>query len=141
MGIRAKNKKLIGWAILIAFILFALFTLQHKFSYKQAQGIVDTGEVREVMVTGYNTVPEQTDDTPCVAANGQNICGLPYNTAACPSDISFGSLVVIDGIEFTCVDRTAERFGDRFDINCDKNFACPFEHTGWHSVRIFKKHD
>src|SRR5467141_3847243 len=29
----------------------------------------------ETYVTGYNTVPGQTDYTPCIAASGANICG------------------------------------------------------------------
>ena len=47
-------------------------------------------------VTGYNTVPEQTDSTPCIAANGENICGLT-NVVACPRSIPFETLVEIDG--------------------------------------------
>jgi len=87
-------------------------------------------------VTGYNTVRNQTDDTPCIAASGANICGR-RDTVACPRLLKFGTIVEINGRKYVCADRMAARFRGGFDINCDKDRSCPYEVAGWRTVRIF----
>lgn len=87
----------------------------------------------ETFVTGYNTVPKQTDDTPCIAASGTNICGR-RDTVACPPMLPLGAVVEIRGRRYVCEDRMARKYGDRFDINCDKDKRCPFRVTGWTKV-------
>jgi hypothetical protein len=67
-------------------------------------------------VTGYKTLWQQTDDTPCIGASGDNICKLK-NTIACPRSIPLYTQVVIDGVMYTCLDRLALKYDDRFDIN------------------------
>lgn len=86
-------------------------------------------------VTGYNTVPEQTDDTPCIARDGSNICGRD-DVAACPRSYPLGSWVLIGGRAYECVDRTAKKHDGRFDISCDKDMKCPARITGWYDVRL-----
>jgi hypothetical protein len=75
-------------------------------------------------VTAFNTVPSQTDSTPCISANGQNICGR-NDVLACPRSFKFGSRFIIDyGMGpkiYTCVDRTNIKFNNRFDISFDKD--------------------
>lgn len=88
-------------------------------------------------VTGYNTVPEQTDDTPCIASSGKNICGR-RDVAACPREIKSGMLIEIDGNQYKCLDVLAEKFDSRFDISCDKDMECPFKITGTKKVNIIK---
>lgn len=73
-------------------------------------------------VTAFNTVEAQTDQTPCIAANGQNICGRD-DVVACPRKYQFGTKVEILGKEYECVDRTASRYDGRFDISFDKDLA------------------
>ena len=90
----------------------------------------------EAYVTGYNTVRNQTDDTPCIAASGANICGR-RDTVACPRLLEFGTIVEINGRKYVCADRMAARFRGGFDINCDKDRSCPYEVAGWTMVRIF----
>jgi hypothetical protein len=90
----------------------------------------------EAYVTGYNTVRNQTDDTPCIAASGANICGR-RDTVACPRLLKFGTIVEINGRKYVCADRMAARFRGGFDINCDKDRSCPYEVAGWRTVRIF----
>lgn len=85
-------------------------------------------------VTGYNTVPDQTDGSPCDAAAG-NICGR-RDTAACPSSIPLRSWVEIGGRRYQCMDRTAAKHDGRFDISCDKDMQCPYRVTGWKEVTI-----
>ena len=90
----------------------------------------------EAYITGYNTVRGQTDDTPCIAASGANICGR-RNTVACPRLFDLGTIVEINGRKYVCEDRTAAKFKGNFDINCDKDRSCPYEVAGWTTVRVF----
>lgn len=87
------------------------------------------------LVTGYNTVPEQTDSTPCIAASGDDICGRT-DVVACPSVYPLGTQVAIDGKTYVCLDRTAAKFDGRFDISCDKDMVCPRQVHGWKEVHI-----
>jgi hypothetical protein len=89
----------------------------------------------ETYVTGYNTIAQQTDDTPCIAASGSNICGRP-DAVACPPLLKFGTAVEINGRRYVCEDRTAPKYRDRFDINCDKDKSCPHRVAGWKSVKV-----
>jgi hypothetical protein len=90
----------------------------------------------EAYVTGYNTVRRQTDDTPCIAASGANICGR-RNTVACPRMFDLGTVVEINGRKYVCEDRMAPRFRGNFDINCDKDRSCPYKVAGWKTIRIY----
>ena len=87
-------------------------------------------------VTGYNTVAGQTDDTPCIAASGANICGRT-DAVACPRHIGLGTILQIRGMLYICEDRLAKKYDSRFDISCDKNTNCPPQVTGWTVIRVF----
>jgi hypothetical protein len=87
-------------------------------------------------VTGYNTVPAQTSGDPCTAASGANICGR-RDAAACPRDIRLGTVVEIRGRTYVCEDRLAKKYDKRFDISCDKDKSCPYQVTGWATIRIY----
>lgn len=86
-------------------------------------------------VTGYNTVPWQTDDTPCIAASGDNICGRD-DVVACPRHIPLGTDVEIDGKQYICLDRLAKKYDHRFDISCDKDMECPAKVSGTKAVKV-----
>lgn len=73
----------------------------------------------EAIVTAYNTVPEQTDGNPCIAAGGY-ICGRD-DVVACPVKYPLGTRVNIAGKMYECLDRTAPKYGNRFDISFDKD--------------------
>ncbi len=75
-----------------------------------------------VTVTAYNTVPGQTDDTPCIAASGKNICGRS-DVVACPKKYKFGTKFKIEGKIYVCEDRTAAKYGERIDISFGKDVA------------------
>ena len=92
------------------------------------------------MVTGYNTVPGQTDSTPCIAASGADICGR-HDAVACPRRIKLGTTVEIRGTTYVCEDRLAKKYDTRFDISCDKDTDCPYENTGWAAVKIYDDGD
>jgi hypothetical protein len=85
-------------------------------------------------VTGYNTVPTQTDSTPCWAG-GEYICGRD-DVVACPREYPKGTKVEIEGNEYICLDRTAKQYNGRWDISCDKDFSCPYEITGYKKIKI-----
>lgn len=87
-------------------------------------------------VTGYNTVPGQTDNTPCTAASGADICGR-HDAVACPRRIGLGTVVEIRGTTYVCEDRLAQKFDTRFDISCDKDMACPPTVTGWATINVY----
>jgi hypothetical protein len=89
----------------------------------------------ETYVTGYNTAVAQTDDTPCIAATGGNICGR-RNVVACPRLLPLGTVIEIRGKQYICEDRTAQKFDGRFDIGCDKDARCPFKVAGWTMVKV-----
>jgi hypothetical protein len=92
----------------------------------------------QAYVTGYNTVPGQTDGNPCTAASGANICGR-RDAVACPRHIEFGTVVEIRGTTYICEDRLANKYAIRFDISCDKDRTCPGEVTGWTVIKIFRE--
>jgi hypothetical protein len=92
------------------------------------------------MVTGYNTVPEQTDGTPCVAASGADICGR-HDAVACPRRIKLGTTVEIRGTTYVCEDRLAKKYDTRFDISCDKDMACPYQVAGWTIIKVYDDGD
>lgn len=71
-------------------------------------------------VTAYNTVEAQSDSSPCQAAGGY-ICGRT-DVVACPRILPLGTWVQIEGMgRYECMDRTAAKFGDRYDISFDKD--------------------
>ena len=106
--------------------------VEPSLDYVEKEQIVDTVTAK---ITGYNTVEAQTDSTPCIAANGENICGR-YDTVACPTYLELGSSVMIYGRIYECVDRTASKYDGRFDINCNLDFDCPRAVTGTAIVHI-----
>jgi 3D (Asp-Asp-Asp) domain-containing protein len=71
-------------------------------------------------VTAYNTTSSQTDDTPCISASNDNICGRT-DVAACPRNISLGTQIRVGDRDYVCLDRLHPRYTDRFDISFDKD--------------------
>jgi len=75
---------------------------------------------QEFIVTAYNTVKWQTDNTPCIAASGKNICGRK-DVIACPRRYKFGTRFVIEGKTYICEDRLALKYDNRIDISFGKD--------------------
>lgn len=74
---------------------------------------VSKGTIREI--TMYNSVPEQTDSTPCVSADGTNICKVDYNVCA-TNAFPFGTRLYIDKLgECIVKDRMNPRYQERVD--------------------------
>lgn len=70
------------------------------------------GQVITADVTKYS--PKETcPDRPCIMASGVEV----YEGAiACPRSLKLRSIVVIDGLVYTCHDRTNLRLNGRYDI-------------------------
>lgn len=73
----------------------------------------------KVVITAYNSVPEQTDDTPCIGAGGY-ICGR-NDVVACSRSIPLGTIVEIDNKQYVCLDRLSTKYDNRVDIFMDKD--------------------
>ena len=77
------------------------------------------------VVTAYNVGdPRQTDDTPCISANGENICrALADGEMRCAANfVPLGSRLYVDKIGVCLVtDRMNKRYRNRVDIAMQKN--------------------
>ena len=77
------------------------------------------------VVTAYNAGdPRQTDDSPCISANGENIChALAKGEKRCAANfVPLGSSLYVDKIGVCLVtDRTNKRYRNRVDIAMKKN--------------------
>ena len=88
------------------------------YSYEEA-----TQNKKVVTVTAYNSVPEQTDSTPDIAANGENIMRLyEQGDFTCAASLPFGTKLSIPGFGVCTVrDRLAPKYSDRVDIHMGKD--------------------
>ena len=77
------------------------------------------------VVTAYNVGdPRQTDDTPCIAANGEDICSaLAKGEVRCAANfVPLGSHLYVDKIGVCLVtDRMNRRYRNRVDIAMEKD--------------------
>ena len=77
------------------------------------------------VVTAYNAGdPNQTDDSPCISANGENLCkALARGQKRCAANfVPLGSHLYVDKIGVCLVtDRTNSRYHNRVDIAMQKN--------------------
>ena len=67
------------------------------------------------VITAYNAVEEQTDDTPCISASGLDICNT-WKKVAASNEFSFGTKLLIDGDIYYVEDRTHPRYQYRIDL-------------------------
>ena len=68
---------------------------------------------RTVSVSMYNAVPGQTDDTPCITANGDNICDPDKGLTAAMNGVPFGTKIQIPALGnavYTVNDRMNRRY-------------------------------
>ena len=89
-----------------------------------------------VVATAYSSTPDQTDNTPCIAASGYNVCTKTENIIAVSRDlvrlIGYGTKVrfpeLYGDMVFSIEDTMNMRFTDRIDFHLDsrqeaKNFG------------------
>ena len=74
----------------------------------------------QVVITAYNSEPGQTDDSPCITANGFNVCENGEEDTVAANFLPFGSKVKIPELfgerVFTVRDRMNRRFSNRVDV-------------------------
>lgn len=73
---------------------------------------------KTVTVTAYNSVPWQTDSTPCISADGSNICELKkQGEQSCAAAMPFGTKINVPGFGVCTVrDRLAPKYSHRVDL-------------------------
>lgn len=71
-------------------------------------------------MTAYNSEPGQTDDSPCITANGFNVCEHGVEDTIAANFLKFGTKVMIPELfgdrVFIVRDRMNKRYTDRVDI-------------------------
>ncbi len=134
MGAKEKSKILklapIAGTLFILLITFTAFGIAYA-EPLVSQLLVDKNQQYKVksetirFVTAYNVGdPRQTDDTPCISANGENICrALANGERRCAANfVPLGSRLHVDKIGVCLVtDRMNKRYRNRVDIAMRKN--------------------
>lgn len=67
----------------------------------------------EAVVTAYSSSKEETDETPLIMANGENV---RPGVLACPRKFKFGTKFLIGGRVYECTDRMHKKYDSRFDV-------------------------
>lgn len=79
----------------------------------------------EVKVSAYNTVEAQTDDSPCISADGSDVCKLASNghCIVAHNTLPLGTRINLNGFgECTVRDRMNARYGaERMDVLMGKD--------------------
>lgn len=90
---------------------------------RQAEAAADAPKVLrrfKVVVTAYNSVPEQTDSTPCYTANGYDLCAADRENVVAANFLRFGTKVRLPEYSaekiYTVQDRMHPRFDRRVDL-------------------------
>jgi 3D (Asp-Asp-Asp) domain-containing protein len=77
-------------------------------------------KIMKVYVTAYSSTVAETDDTPCIAASGYNLCEHDFENVVACNFLPFGSKIRFPALDpdkvYTVVDRMHERFNSRIDI-------------------------
>lgn len=77
-------------------------------------------ETMFIYVTAYSSTPGQTDDTPCIAASGYDLCKHNKENVVACNFLPFGTKVKFPELDsdktYNVVDRMHERFNSRMDI-------------------------
>ena len=74
----------------------------------------------KVVVTAYNSLPEQTDSTPCITASGYDLCKANEENVVAANFLRFGTKVRLPDYTgervYTVQDRMHPRFNRRMDL-------------------------
>lgn len=134
MRSKEKSKSIIPPAfvkcLFTLFIIFSAIGISYADSmmsplllHKNQKYTVKSETIR--VVTAYNVGdPRQTDDTPCIAANGEDICSaLAKGEMRCAANfVPLGSHLYVDKIGVCLVtDRMNRRYRNRVDIAMEKD--------------------
>lgn len=88
--------------------------------YEQAKNEPKVARTVKVVATAYSSTPDQTDSTPCITANGFNVCRHGQENVIAANFLKFGTKVRIPELYgdkiFTVQDRMHSRFSQRIDL-------------------------
>lgn len=112
-------KRLIFWIRIVLFVvilsILASFIQSRTYYSKETENTSDSfvGIINSAHITAYNSVPEQTDDTPFITASGLFV----YDGIVANNCLPFGTKVEIEGRLYEVQDRMNSRYGcEYFDI-------------------------
>ena len=116
--------------LFFSIVILAVFSLAHAdesnsplLTYENQQYYIESETIR--FVTAYNAGdPSQTDDTPCISANGEDLCAaLEEGEKRCAANfVPLGASLYVDKIGICRVtDRTNKRYRHRVDIAMPKD--------------------
>ena len=77
-----------------------------EITYKEPQGDLRT-------ISYYSAIDSCHTGIDCLMANGERAY---VGAVACPRELELGTVVNIDGIDYTCADRTSLTYDGRYDI-------------------------
>lgn len=87
-----------------------------QYQLEKPQIVQKIPQTMQIVVSYYTASRDETDDTPCITADGTNICPAKVPVIA-NNCLSFGTKVRINGTLYEVHDRMAQRFGcEQFDI-------------------------
>ena len=123
-GIRKKKsiwKDLLFSLTFRAFIVIILVAPCLIISYLIKQNELIVVATREVVATAYSSTVDQTDSTPCITANGFDLCENNVEEIITNNGLKFGTKIRIPALYgsrvFTVADRMNSRYGaNRIDI-------------------------
>ena len=114
----------ISLMILAAYSIAAADQIKSPLLIYKNQGYMVKSETIRI-VTAYNAGdPKQTDNTPCISANGENLCkALAKGEKRCAANfVPLGSSLYVDKFGVCVVtDRTNKRYRNRVDIAMQKD--------------------
>ena len=128
---KGKSFVILFFAILVAIFCLpkisslAFFEINTNDYFRTIQKFVNfefkpRPQVLKLYVTAYASVPELTDDTPCIAASGYDLCKHNIENVVAANFLPFGTKIKIPEFDkdrvYTVVDRLHERYNSRVDI-------------------------
>jgi len=105
--------------------------IDEEFGFAKAESDVKVLKTHTVVATAYSSDPAQTDDTPCITANGYDVCKNGKENVIAANFLRFGTKVRIPELYgdkvFTVQDRMNTKYNTRIDLwKTSRNRAITF---------------
>jgi len=114
--------KYLYYSILIFSIIAGILLLLpgRKFEYAAPPATIQQTKAESAIertVTAYTLRPEETDDTPCIGAYGDDLCEISKSVQVCASnEFGRGTKLKVGDVECIVLDRMSPRFKNRVDL-------------------------
>lgn len=122
--------------ILLSFIISTHLTKVGSVDLCSLNEISCGKSIEKVVVSAYNSVKDQTDNTPCISSNGDNICKryMKGDLICASNAFDLGTWLFIPGYGLCEVaDRMNKRYDRRVDVFFNKNIGAALK---WGIKRI-----